>query len=143
MKATNLIVGQKYIWMRNSSTQHEVTFIGVDESGKYTQYVFEYEKQGNKYYTYLSVHHVDSDIKLLSTNVNNLAQYIEEFKNNPCIATYSNLYNCGIYMYMLVSNAWQRVTTYKSDFSDIEVGGGLYNSPDINDVSGVWVLRKF
>lgn len=62
MKATNLIIGQKYIWRRNSSTTHEATFIGVDESGKYTQYVFEYEKSGNKYYTYLSEHHAESDI---------------------------------------------------------------------------------
>lgn len=142
MKATDLKIGQKYIWRRNSQTTHEATYIGVDESGKYTQYVFEYEKQGDKFYTYLSVHHVDSDIKLLPTNTNNLTQYIADFKKNPCIETYSNLYNCGIYMYILVSNAWQRVTTYKYDFSDIEVGGGLYNSPDINDVSGVWVLRK-
>lgn len=62
MKATNLIVGQKYIWRRNSSTQHEATYIGIDESGKYTQYVFEYEKQGDKYYTYLSELHLACDL---------------------------------------------------------------------------------
>lgn len=64
MKANELTIGQKYIWRRNSQTEYEVTFIGVDESGKYAQYVFEYDKEGEKYYTYLSVHHVDSDINL-------------------------------------------------------------------------------
>lgn len=62
MKATNLIIGQKYIWRRNSQTTHEAVYIGIDESGKYIQYVFEYEKEGEKRYTYLSVHHVESDI---------------------------------------------------------------------------------
>lgn len=62
MKATNLIIGQKYIWRRNSSTQHEVTYIGCDDSGKYPQYEFEYKKEGDSFYTLLSEHHVDSDI---------------------------------------------------------------------------------
>lgn len=62
MKATNLIVGQKYIWRRNSEVSHEAVYIGIDESGKYTQYVFEYEKERNKYYTYLSEYHIESDI---------------------------------------------------------------------------------
>lgn len=66
MKANELTIGQKYIWRRNSQTTHEATYIGTDDSGKYIQYVFEYEKEGNKYYTYLSVHHVYSDISNLT-----------------------------------------------------------------------------
>lgn len=67
MKKNELTIGQKYIWRRNSQTQHEALYIGIDYSGKYIQYVFEYEKSGNKYYTYLSVHHVESDISGLTT----------------------------------------------------------------------------
>lgn len=62
MKANELTIGQKYIWRRNSQTTHETVYIDTDDSCKYTQYVFEYEKEGNKYYTYLSVHHAESDI---------------------------------------------------------------------------------
>lgn len=143
MKANELTIGQKYIWRRNSEVSHEVIYLGTYEMSSCVVYDFEYKANGETKVTVLCEAHIERYIQVLPTNTNNLTQYIAEFKNNPCIATYSNLYNCGIYMYMLVSNAWQRVTTYKSDFSDIEVGGGLYNSPDINDVSGVWVLRRF
>lgn len=66
MKANELTIGQKYIWRRNSQTLHEATYIGIDESGKYTLYVFEYDKDGEKRYTYLSVHHVESDISIFT-----------------------------------------------------------------------------
>lgn len=62
MKANELTIGQKYIWRRNSQTTHEAVYIGTDYSSKYILYVFEYEKSGNKYYTYLSEHHAESDI---------------------------------------------------------------------------------
>lgn len=62
MKATDLIIGQKYIWRRNSQTTHEAVYIGTDDPYNYIMYVFEYEKEGNKYYTYLSVHHLKNDI---------------------------------------------------------------------------------
>lgn len=83
MKATDLKIGQKYIWRRNSQTTHEAVYIGTDDSGKYTQYVFEYEKEGNKYYTYLSIHHVDSDVSLLNESFkyrNFIAEYINDEK---------------------------------------------------------------
>lgn len=66
MKANELTIGQKYIWRRNSEVSHEATYIGVDDSGRYTLYVFEYEKACEKRYTYLSVHHVYSDISNLT-----------------------------------------------------------------------------
>lgn len=63
MKANNLIIGQKYIWERNSSVSHEVIYLGCDDSGKYPMYEFEYLKECGKMQTSLSVHHVDSDIE--------------------------------------------------------------------------------
>ena len=62
MKTTNLIIGQKYIWRRNSQTEHEAVYIGTDYSSKYILYVFEYEKSGSKYYTYLSELHLACDL---------------------------------------------------------------------------------
>lgn len=62
MKANELTIGQRYIWRRNSSTEHEVTYIGFNPSNKYLEYEFEYIKEGEKRIELLSVHHVDSDV---------------------------------------------------------------------------------
>lgn len=62
MKATDLVIGQKYIWRRNSEVSHEVVYMGCDESGKYPQYEFEYKKEGDSHYTNLSEYHIESDI---------------------------------------------------------------------------------
>lgn len=59
MKANELIIGQRYIWRRNSEVSYEVTYLGCDNSGKFTMYEFEYIKEGEKMQTLLSVHHVD------------------------------------------------------------------------------------
>lgn len=79
MKANELIIGQKYIWRRNSSVTHEVTYLGCDDSRKFTMYEFEYLKEGEKMHTLLSVHHVDSDIEKieLEQEVRNLVDEIE------------------------------------------------------------------
>lgn len=62
MKANELTIGQKYIWRRNSEVSHEVTYLGCDDSGKFSMYEFEYIKEGEKRETLLSVHHVENDI---------------------------------------------------------------------------------
>lgn len=81
MKATDLKIGQKYIWRRNSQTTHESVYIGTDDSGKYILYVFEYEKSGNKYYTYLSVHHVDCDISRIMKPTKYISKIIGKVAN--------------------------------------------------------------
>ena len=43
MKATNLIIGQKYIWRRNSEVSHEVIYLGTSEMGSCVVYDFEYK----------------------------------------------------------------------------------------------------
>lgn len=48
MKAIDLIIGQKYIWRRNSEGSHEVTYLGCDNLGKFEMYEFEYIKGGEK-----------------------------------------------------------------------------------------------
>lgn len=116
MKAINLIIGHKYIWRRNSSTQHEATFIGVDESGKYTQYVFEYDKEGNKYYAYLSVHHVESDISELKKadikiwGVNKRGEKIKEHDKLLCGSGLDKWYTHVLFNEE--ANAWHREQDY-------------------------------
>lgn len=74
MKANKLTIGQRYIWRRNSSTEHEVIYLGCDDSGKFAMYEFEYIKEGEKMQTLLSVHHVNSDIEEIY-NVGEVIQF--------------------------------------------------------------------
>lgn len=63
MKATNLIIGQKYNWVRNGKPSYEVEYIGTDYCGAMLVYVFQYLKNDGKYYAELPVVHCEREIK--------------------------------------------------------------------------------
>ena len=62
MKASSLIVGQKYDWKRNREVTQEVEYIGLDYCGSVLIYVFKYYQSGSKYYTELPAIHCARDI---------------------------------------------------------------------------------
>ena len=72
-----------------------------------------------------------------------IEQLVKEFKENTCAETYKPLFNMGVYMWTWVStkNRWERITRYKSDFSDIFVGCITYSDLGITP-NGVWCIRK-
>lgn len=76
MKATDLIIGQKYIWRRNSEVSHEAKFEGIYDLGSAIVYVFKYIKYGEIYYTELSVHQVESEIN----ETYNVGEFIQFYR---------------------------------------------------------------
>lgn len=115
MKANELTILQKYIWKRNSEVSHEVIYLGVDESGKFAMYEFEYIKEGEKKQTLLSVHHVESDIsewshilefqelgKILKERLSNILFFVSSNRENISkdvfnqIVKYINLSNMNL-----------------------------------------------
>lgn len=69
-------------------------------------------------------------------------ELLNRFKLNTCIENYIPLYNLGIKMFERYGNDWHEVVTYKSDFSDIDPHHFIYNSPNIEDIGGIYVSRK-
>lgn len=76
MKATDLKIGQKYIWRRNSEVSHEVKYEGIYDLGSVIVYVFKYIKDGEIYYAELSAHQVESDI----SEIYNVGEFIQFYK---------------------------------------------------------------
>lgn len=75
--------------------------------------------------------------------MNNARIKIKEFTQNPSFGTYRELCNLGIGLYIFESNKFIKVTTYKTDFSDLNIYDiPLLNSPDDSDIYGIWVTRK-
>lgn len=63
MKATNLKIGQKYTWRRNSSTIIEVTYLGIDPyTHNFRGHEFSYEKPEGTMYMTLHELQIERDI---------------------------------------------------------------------------------
>ena len=69
-------------------------------------------------------------------------ELLNKFILNTCIENYIPLYNLGIKMFERYGNDWHEVVTYKSDFSDIDPHHFIYNSPNVDDIGGIYVSRK-
>ena len=68
-----------------------------------------------------------------------IKRLFNEFTKSPSIETYIPLYNRGIYMKEWRGNKWTRVSTYKSDFSNVKVNTLTYSCIEPLIVDGVWV----
>lgn len=90
MKANELTIGQKYIWKRNSSVSHEVTYLGCDDSRGQVLYDFEYIKNGEKRIQSLPFRHVEVDItEQLDTERNTDLFKLIDLDANRCFAYYT------------------------------------------------------
>lgn len=120
MKATDLNIGQKYIWRRNSDVSHEVTYIGCSDSGKFPMYEFEYIKEGEKMQTLLSVHHVNSDITQL-----------KEITDFSLIQLGCELYGLHQIRTYLLENGYNKFAWRKS--SRPTQGSPIYNTTSLSN----------
>lgn len=76
MKANELIIGQKYIWRRNSEVSHEVIYLGTYGMSSCTVYDFEYIVDGEIKVTGLCELHIERDIK----EIYNIGEVIQFYR---------------------------------------------------------------
>ena len=94
VKVTDLIVGQKYIWRRNSEATHQVEYVGTDYCGSVLVYVFKYVHNGELKYTELPIVHCERDVKrrVVINHVRNYSLYQELAQDNGVVLLWDDRY---------------------------------------------------
>lgn len=98
MKANDLIIGQKYIWRRNSEVSHEVTYIGCNNTRGQVLFDFEYIKNGKQAIQSLPFRHVEVDItEQINEEKNTDLFKLIDLDANRCFAYYTRGDRCSVF----------------------------------------------